>query len=263
VQLLPRLRVRAPAVARWLVADSHRRSPKSFAVRGAAALLFCVFATGVSAQISGTASIVSDYRYRGITLSDQKPAAQIGFAYDHPSGWYAGAFASTVRFAPPGGPGVQALVFTGFASSLPSGISVEAGGDYSAFTGAAGYDYGEVYLGVAKENIGARIYYAPRYYGQPANALYVEINGAQPLTDSVRLLVHVGWLNTRSTYPYGPQVEQHVVDGRIGLAVDFDLFHVELAWVGIDSRNTIANVDYRIAGNSSPNTVVLTLSRQF
>ncbi len=233
-------------------------------MRGAAALWFCLVATGAGAQISGTASIVSDYRYRGVTLSDQKPAAQIGVTYDHPSGWYAGAFASTVRLAPPAGPGMQAVAFTGFASTLPSGISVEAGGDYSAFTGAAGYDYGEVYLGVTKENIGARIYFAPRYYGQPANALYVELNGAQPLVDSVRLLVHVGWLSTRTTYPYGPQVEQHVVDGRIGLGVDVDLFHIELAWVGINSSaaNNIANVDYRIGG-SSPNTVVLTLSRQF
>jgi len=262
---LPRPWVRAPAVARWLVADSPRRPPNSFAVRGAAALLFYVFATGAGAQISGTASIVSDYRYRGITLSDQKPAAQIGVAYDHPSGWYAGAFASTVRFAPPAGPGMQALAYTGFAATLPSGISIEAGGDYSAFTDAAGYDYGQVYLGVAKENFGARIYFAPRYYGQPAQALYVEINGAQPLVDSVRLLLHVGWLSTRSTYPYGPQVKQHVVDGRIGLGVDFDLFHVELAWVGINTSaaNNIANVDYRIAGSSRPNTVVLTLSRQF
>ena len=122
--------------------------------------------------------------------------------------------------------------------------------------------------GVAKENIGARIYFAPRYYGQPANALYVEINGAQPLVDSVRLLVHVGWLSTRSTYPYGPQVEQHVVDGRIGLGVDFDLFHIELAWVGINSSaaNNIANVDYRIAWKqpseySRPDPVAAVLDR--
>ena len=246
------------------MADIHRRPPNSVAVRGAAALWFCVFTTGVGAQISGTASIVSDYRYRGVTLSDQKPAAQIGVAYDHPGGWYVGAFASTVRLAPPAGPGIQALAYTGFAATLPSGISVEAGADYSAFTSATGYDYGQVYLGMAKENIGARIYFAPRYYGQPAQALYVEINGAQPLVDSVRLLLHVGWLSTRSTYPHGPQVEQHVVDGRIGLGVDYDLFHIELAWVGLNSgaANSIANVDYRIGG-SSPNTVVLTLSRQF
>jgi uncharacterized protein (TIGR02001 family) len=249
--------------ARWQVARPRSRLVDSSAVRGAATLLFCVLATGVSAQVSGTASVVSDYRYRGITLSDQKPAAQIGLSYDGPLGWYAGAFASTVRLAPPAGPGIQAMVFTGFASSLPSGISIEAGGDYSVFSGASGYNYGETYLGVARENLSARIYYSPRYYGQRANAWYGEINGAQPLIDPVRLLVHVGYLSSHSTYPYGPQVEQHPLDWRIGIGADIDLFHFEVAWVGIRTANSIANVGYLITGSTSPNTVVLTLSRQF
>jgi uncharacterized protein (TIGR02001 family) len=228
-------------------------------VRGAATLLLCVFTNGVGAQISGTASIVSDYRYRGITLSDQKPAAQIGLAYDHPLGWYAGAFGSTVRLAPPSGPGIQATVFAGYVAPLASGISVEAGGDYSVFTRAAGYNYGEIFLGVARENLSARIYYSDRYFGQRVNAWYGEINGTQSLIDRVRLLAHVGFLSTHSDYPYGPQVNQHVVDGRIGIGADVDLFHLELAWVGI-SR---AYVAYGITGSSSPNTVVLTISRQF
>jgi uncharacterized protein (TIGR02001 family) len=249
----------------WPVARNWRRLVDSAAARGAATVCFCLFAAGVSAQFSGTASVVSDYRYRGITLSDQKPAAQIGLTYDDPLGWYAGAFASTVRLAPPAGPGVQATIFTGFASRLASGISLEAGGDYSAFTSAAGDDYGEAYLGVASEKLSARIYYSPRYYGQRANAWYGEFNAAQPLTDRVQLLAHVGLLTSRTTYPYAPQVEQHIVDGRIGLGADFDLFHLELAWVGIDSRTTdkTASVGYLVTGSKSPNTVVLTLSRQF
>ncbi len=244
---------------------TRRRLIDSAAVLGAATLLFCVFASSVSAQFSGTASVISDYRYRGITLSDQKPAAQIGLTYDDPLGWYAGAFASTVRLAPPAGPGAQATIFSGFASRLASGISLEAGGDYSVFTSAAGDDYGEVYLGIASDKLSARIYYSPRYYGQRANAWYGEVNAAQPLTDRVQLLAHLGLLTTRTTYPYTPQVEQRIVDGRVGLGVDFDLFHIEVAWVGIASRtgNNTASVGYLVTGSTSPNTVVLTLLRQF
>jgi uncharacterized protein (TIGR02001 family) len=231
-------------------------------VRGAAALLFCVFASGVSAQISGTASVVSDYRYRGITLSDWKPAAQLGLTYDDPVGWYAGAFGSTVRLAPPAGPGFQATVFGGFASRIASGISLDAGGDYSTFTGAAGDNYGEVYLGVASENVSARIYYSPDYFGQRANAVYGEINAVQPLIDPLSVVLHVGFLTTRaySQYsPYGARSWQNVVDGRIGLGANFDLFRLELAWVGISS----ANGAYQITGSRSPNTVVLTVSHPF
>ena len=248
--------------AQWRVAQVRQRLRDSFAARSTAILLFCAFAGGVSAQISGTASVVSDYRYRGITLSDQKPAAQLGLTHDDPLGWYAGAFGSTVRLAPPAGPSFQATIFAGFASRLASGISLDAGGDYSAFTGAADDNYGEVYLGVATENVSARIYYSPDYFGQHANAVYGEINAVQPLFDRVSILLHLGFLSTRAYSPYSPydsRSSQHVVDGRIGFGANLDLFHFELAWVGI-SR---ANIAYRITGSGSPNTVVLTVSYAF
>src|SRR6266508_589758 len=67
---------------------------------GAGAVL-ALFASVAAAQISGTVNLVSDYRYRGTSLSDDKPAAQLGLTYDDASGWYAGLSASTVRYAEP------------------------------------------------------------------------------------------------------------------------------------------------------------------
>lgn len=229
-------------------------------MRGAAILLlFWLLPSEAGGQISGTASVVSDYRYRGLTLSDQKPAAQIGFTYDDPLGWYAGAFGSTVRLASPAGPNVQAIAFGGFASRLASGIALEAGGDYSAFTGAAYDNYGEIFVGAATENVSARIYYSPRYFGQSSNAVYGEINASQSLVGSARLLVHVGFLRTRYETGYRTSSAQRAVDGRIGVAIDLDPFRAELAWVGVSADDA----GYRITGSNSPNTVVLTLSCSF
>ena len=248
-----------PVTARWRAAQVQRRPRDSSAVRGAAALLFCAFAGGASAQISGTVSAVSDYRYRGVTLSDRKPAAQLGLTYDDPRGWYAGAFGSTVRLAPPAGSGFEGTAFAGFAYRLASGISLDAGGDYSAFTDAAGYGYGEVYVGVASENISARIYYSSDYFGQHADAVYGEVNATQPLIDRVSLLLHVGFLRTSTENIYGSRSNQNVVDGRIGLSATFDLFRLELAWVGISN----ANYAYGITGSGSQNTVLFTVSHAF
>ena len=228
-------------------------------MRGAAIVLFYFLASGAGAQISGTATLVSDYRYRGFTLSDRKPAAQVGLTYDDPLGWYAGAFGSTVRLAPPAGANFQAIAFGGFASRLASGITLEAGGDYSAFTGATSDDYGEIFLGAATENVSARLYYSPKYFGQSSDALYGEINVSQTVIGSVRLLLHAGYLRTRYESIYQTSSEQHVVDGRIGLGVDLDPLRVELAWVGVSAHDAA----YRITGSSSPNTVVLTLSYPF
>jgi uncharacterized protein (TIGR02001 family) len=218
-----------------------------------------MFSSGASAQISGTASLVSDYRYRGITLSDEKPAAQLGLAYDDPLGWYAGAFGSTVRLASPANTAVQAMVYAGMATRLASGISLDAGGDYSSFTRAAADNYGEIYLGIARDNLSARLYYSPNYFGQHANAIYGEFNGAQPLFGGVRLLAHVGILSTRSDYVYGAPSKPHIVDGRVGVGIDIDFCRVELTWVSVSN----SSAGHGVTGSSSPNTVVLQVSRAF
>jgi len=228
-------------------------------LRGAVTLLVCAYASAVGAETSGTASLLSDYRYRGMTLSDGKPAAQLGLGYDDPLGWYAGVFGSTVRLPEPTAPGLQGMGFAGFASRLAEGVSVEIGGDYSVFTGAAAYDYGEVYLGVASDNLSARIYYSPRYFGGPSSSVYGELNGAQPLFERIRLLGHVGLLATRSVPAYGPRPHQQIVDGKVGVLADIHSVQVELAWVGISHTYSA----YPTTGSNRRNSVVLTLSLAF
>jgi len=227
-------------------------------VRGAA-FIFCAFASSASAQFSGTLSVVSDYRYRGITLSDEKPALQGGLNYDGADGWYAGAFGSTVRLAPPAGNGVQGIAFGGLAKRLPSGITLEGGGDYSVFSGAANDNYGEVFLGAATDNLSARIYYSPRYFGQAANAVYGELNASQPLVGAFRLLAHVGFLRAQYRSGYNAAPRKTVVDGRVGVGADFGPFHAEAAWVAVSDGYAA----YAITGSGSPNTVVVTLSFAF
>ena len=76
-------------------------------------------------------------------------------------------------------------------------------------------------------------------------------------------------IDSNTVLASSPSSRRHVYDwnsrqfGRIGIGVDFDLFHFEVAWVGIRTENITANVGYLITGSTSPNTVVLTLSRQF
>jgi len=234
-------------------------------LRALAALALCAWASGAAAQLSGTLSGVSDYRYRGNTLTDRMPAAQAGVTYDDPKGWYAGAFGSTVRLKPPGGTSsyFQGIGYAGYATRAANGISVEAGVDYAAFAAANELDYGEVFLGVATDSVSARVYYSPRYFGESSSAVYGEINATQPLTERIRLHLHVGLVRYRYESPYGiePRNEyvQRVFDGRVGLRFDLDPFQLELAWVGV-SNHTAA---YLITGSSSPNTVVATLSLSF
>jgi uncharacterized protein (TIGR02001 family) len=238
-------------------------------LRGIATFLLCACASGADAQISGTISGVSDYRYRGIAFSDRMPAAQGGFTYDDPLGWYAGVFGSTVRLVPPteSSSNFQAMAYAGYATRLASGVSLEAGGDYSAFNGSSSDNFGEFYIGAAGDGVGARLYYSPRYFGSQSNAVYAEINASRRLFDHVRIIGHVGWLRTRYQtaygtgygYTYGTSSLQNIVDGRVGLGIDLSIVQLEIAWVG----NSEPDAAYRVTGTRSPDTVVVTLSRSF
>ena len=235
-------------------------------MRGVAALVLCACTSGAAAQVSGTLTGVTDYRYRGNTLTDRRPAAQAGFAYDDPKGWYGGVFGSTVRLKPPGGPTsyFQAIAYGGYATNVAPGLSIEIGGDYSAFVEANELNYGEVFLGAATDSVNARLYYSPRYFGESSNAVYAEVNATRPILDRVRLFVHAGYLNYRYESPYGlvpprGEVTQRVFDGRAGIRIDFDPFQLEIAWVGVS--NHIAA--YLITGATSPNGVVASLSLAF
>lgn len=247
--------VRAPW--RVILDRGHRIDRRGW--RGAFALWFFFVSTETLAQISGSASLLSDYRYRGVSLSHNRPAAQLAVNYDNASGWYGGGFASTVQLGYPTGRELQGIAFGGYARRMPSGVSWDVGVDYSAFTGGLGYDYAEVYVGVASEDVSARLYYAPRYFGQDEGVLYGEINASWQLIERVRLLAHAGASWNNSQYAYGRPVDQHVFDASVGVIVDLDQFAVQLSWVGINSLNA----PYPVPAPNHKNGVVLLLSWSF
>jgi uncharacterized protein (TIGR02001 family) len=48
-----------------------------------------LLALDAQAQLSGSAGVASNYMYRGISLSDDKPVARAALNYDDASGWFA------------------------------------------------------------------------------------------------------------------------------------------------------------------------------
>ena len=124
-----------------------------------------MYAAGAGAQLTGTVSVVSDYRFRGVSLSQQKPAAQASIGYDDPSGWYGGVFGSTVELAGESATTGQAVAYLGVVTPIGGGFHWDVGADYSAFSDSRDYDYGEVYTGITSSNFNARIHYSPNYFG--------------------------------------------------------------------------------------------------
>ena len=84
-----------------------------------------------ASPITANVTVVSDYRYRGISQSNMKPAIQGGFDYAHESGLYIGNWNSSISWVGDLNPGVSApiemdfyggfkkeLIAPGFASDI-------------------------------------------------------------------------------------------------------------------------------------------------
>ncbi len=76
----------------------HQMHRSPFAVAVLAALPLCASAGEEKSPFSANVALVSDYAYRGISQTDERPALQGGFDYKHASGFYAGAWGSSISW---------------------------------------------------------------------------------------------------------------------------------------------------------------------
>ena len=92
--------------------------------------------------ISGGVTGVSQYRFRGISLSDEKFAVQGTINLNHKSGGYAGAWASSLDgFGELGGSNVELDLYAGYRTEVASGVTLDAGLLYYAYPGSTGGDF--------------------------------------------------------------------------------------------------------------------------
>ena len=194
----------------------------------AAGIAIAAVSAMASAQttISGSISMLSEYRYRGLALSDGGAAAQLNLNLDHASGLYGGGFVTNSSIADI--KGTQLIGYAGYAQRLRSGASWEAGCTHTAYTQWHTYDYNECYAGAALERVSARLYYAPDYLGRNARTVYAELNGFYPLQDGVSVIGHAGWLRTLSGLPYPGIPASARYDARMGVSVRLGDWHAQL-----------------------------------
>jgi uncharacterized protein (TIGR02001 family) len=195
--------------------------------------LFAVAGTA-SAQLSGHISVLSDYRYRGESLSDGKPAVQAGLDYQHSSGIFIGALASTVDVDAEVS-GVGAQLYGGYARAVSQRLSWEVGLVTYLFPHPQtepGYSYTEAFIGINWQNGGARLYYSDNYFGAGGTAAYVELNASQPMGSRVRLLEHLGYLQQREPRSSATGQDRSLIDAQLGVGATVAGFQIELSVIG-------------------------------
>jgi uncharacterized protein (TIGR02001 family) len=98
-------------------------------------------------DLSSTVSIVSDYRFRGISLSNRNPAAQASVDVEHKSGVYAGVWASNI--ARYGGAKVEVDLYAGWRRSLGP-VDLDVGATAYLYPSGRNVNYVEVYGFIGK-----------------------------------------------------------------------------------------------------------------
>ncbi len=123
-----------------------------------------------SAEVSGSVTVVSDYVFRGVTQTNEKPALQAGLTWEHESGFYVGTWGSSISWLSDSDPDVSSQVeldvFAGYAGEFgESGVGYDVGANYYWYPGRYPPGYNspnttELYFGLSWNVLSAKYSYA-------------------------------------------------------------------------------------------------------
>lgn len=167
-----------------------------------------VIVPGTGLTLSGEAELMSDYRFRGVSRSDEDPALRAGLTLETPAGFYVGGRGTTLsgidnfRIRDPRVQDlgdIQLDLYAGYSADLGGGLTLDGGLLYYVFTGGEGQaDYAEPYvslsylLGPVEATGGAK--YAPAQRGtgdEDMLYLFAEAEAGIPFTPFT-LRAHAG-----------------------------------------------------------------------
>ena len=118
--------------------------------------------------VSGSAMLISDYRFRGVSQSDDRMALQGGITLTHKDGAYAGAWASNLSgWGTFGGANMELDLLAGYKRSLTGNLALDVGLTWYMYPGGADKsDFAEPYVkfsGTAgPTSLTAGVAYAPK-----------------------------------------------------------------------------------------------------
>jgi uncharacterized protein (TIGR02001 family) len=225
-------------------------------------LLALAFASA-HGEVTFNAAATSDYRYRGISQTRLRPALQGGVDWTS-DGWYAGAWASTIRWTrDAGGDGhVEVDLYAGRRGELAPGLSYDAG--------VLGYAYPSngLHPDANTLELYGQLGYGPatlKYSHATTNLFgfadsrrsgYLDASANPDLGGGWTLNLHAGRQHVRN------HAAASYTDWKAGVAKDVGVVTVALAYVGTNAdRIAYASpVNRKFTGRDA---LVVTVSRAF
>ncbi len=199
--------------------------------------------------ISGSITAVSDYRFRGASLSDEKIAIQPTITVSHDSGFYVGLWGSNLgKSLKPVYGDIEVDFYAGWTKEISSGLTVDAAAVYYYYPdGTGASDYFEPYFSLAQTfgpvTAKAGINWAPSQNATGNNNftyLYGQLGVAVPNTP----ITLTGRLGTQDLGPAS------YTEWAIGASATFKAFTLGLQYVDTDLGN-LPNVDAGLVASIS------------
>jgi len=193
-------------------------------------------------EVSFNASVVSDYRYRGISQTRLKPALQGGADYvNNPTGFYAGTWLSTIKWikdVPGGDAGIEWDIYGGNRGEVAPGVAYDVG--------VLRYQYPSNNLNPSANTteIYGQLGYGPAYikyshsltnlfgFADSKRSGYLDIGANVDIGEGLILNLHAGHQQVKSNSQFS------YTDWKIGVARAYGPATVTLAVIGTNAGKT-------------------------
>jgi len=237
-------------------------------------------------EISGNFALTSDYRFRGVSQSNKKPAIQGGIDFTHNSGFYVGNWNSSVsEWASPLGSGIESDLYAGYSTELGP-LGIDAGLIYyyyaNAKTGPTATDTfnpfntREIYIGISYGPVSFKTSrtMSERYFGLGKNndvnlttdakgSMYYDVSLEQPLSEKITFTAHAGMLKLANK----TATTKSIYDYSVGIGYDLNGWGLGLAYTTTTGLSTAAKSWFTSTDNQSKalykSAVAVSLSKSF
>jgi uncharacterized protein (TIGR02001 family) len=175
-----------------------------------------------------TAWAASDYRFRGVSQTDEDPVLQAAFDYTHASGLYAGVWVSPVDFGNTIGADLEWDTYVGYAFPLNDHWSADVQllrYNYTGTNEGVDIEYNEL-IGklIYNEQYTAMLAYSNDVFATDDNGLYFNLAGTWKLPNEFSLNASVGYSDLSHDDSY--------VDYSVGVSRDLGPFNLNLSYIG-------------------------------
>ena len=230
-------------------------------------LILALLSAGlVQAQVTTNLGATSDYRFRGISQTQNAPALQGGIDYADKSGVYIGNWNSSVSSQLyTNGSGLESDLYAGYKKEV-AGVSLDVG-SYNYFyprasVGSTNYNTKEVYVGAAKGPISVKVSQSLGDYFATSNSKgtkYYQADVTYPIAGTkASVLAHAGKTDiaNNTTLDY--------TDYNFGVGYNIAGFDVSAKYYTNSNKTTTFQTANTLNGQKLyKNAAVLSVSKTF